>query len=61
MNKGHKIAILTNYYQINNYGAVLQAYALNRVIRSFGYECETLSFFNKNTVILNRRSCVGSK
>ncbi len=49
MNKGHKIAILTNYYQINNYGAVLQAYALNRVIRSFGYECETLSFSNKNT------------
>ncbi len=35
-----KIGILTFYYNVKNYGALLQAYALVRAINSQGYSCE---------------------
>lgn len=39
-----KVCIVTNYRNTGNYGALLQAYALNRKIRDLGVECETLNF-----------------
>lgn len=38
-----KVGILT-FTGTNNYGAALQAYALNRKIRDMGYDCETLQY-----------------
>ena len=38
-----KIAILT-YHNAINYGAILQAMALNRVINDMGYECNTIDY-----------------
>ncbi len=39
-----KVCIVTNFRNTGNYGAVLQAYALNRKINSLGVQCETLDF-----------------
>ena len=39
-----KVGILT-FIGTNNYGAVLQAYALNRKIRDMGYDCETIRYY----------------
>lgn len=39
-----KIGILTLYHNSVNYGAVLQAYALCRVINRFGYTCEQIDY-----------------
>lgn len=38
-----KVGIVT-IHKINNYGAVLQAYALNRQIRALGHEAKTIDF-----------------
>lgn len=38
-----KIAIMT-WYTFRNYGTVLQAVALNRVIRDFGYDVSTIAY-----------------
>ena len=38
-----KVGIVT-IHKINNYGAALQAYALNRHIRSLGHEAKTIDF-----------------
>lgn len=38
-----KVGILT-YYGVHNHGAVLQANALNTIIKSLGYECGFLKF-----------------
>lgn len=38
-----KIATLT-WYRGNNYGSILQAYALPTVVRRMGYECEILAY-----------------
>lgn len=38
-----KVGIVT-IHKINNYGAVLQAYALNRFIRGLGHEASTIDF-----------------
>lgn len=38
-----KVGIVT-IHKINNYGAVLQAYALNRYIRSLGHDVKTIDF-----------------
>lgn len=38
-----KVGIVT-IHKINNYGAVLQAYALNRHIRSLGHDARTIDF-----------------
>ncbi len=39
-----KIGIVTLYYKTYNYGAQLQAYALQKAVESLGYECEQISF-----------------
>ncbi len=38
------VCIVTNFNNSGNYGAVLQAFALNKTIRDFGISCNTLSF-----------------
>ncbi len=39
-----RVCIVTNYSSTSNYGALLQAYALNRVINDMGYPAEDLYF-----------------
>ena len=39
-----KVGILTLYYKTYNYGAQLQAYALQQTIENLGYECEQIRF-----------------
>lgn len=39
-----KFALLT-FHRAYNYGAVLQCYALNRVIKSCGVDCEVIDYF----------------
>lgn len=39
-----KVGILTLYYKTYNYGAQLQAYALQKTIEKLGYDCEQISF-----------------
>lgn len=39
-----KVGILTLYWQTYNYGAQLQAYALQRKISNLGYECEQIQY-----------------
>ena len=44
--KSRKIAILNFYYSISNYGAVLQAYALEKYLLELGYDAYTLNYRN---------------
>lgn len=39
-----KVGILTFYYKVKNYGAMLQAYALCQTIQRLGYECKQISY-----------------
>jgi coenzyme F420-reducing hydrogenase beta subunit len=39
-----KVGILTLYFQTYNYGAQLQAYALQKVVSELGYPCEQITF-----------------
>lgn len=39
-----KIGIITMYYDNANYGGLLQAYALQKVVTSIGFECEQISY-----------------
>ncbi len=48
MDKSAKVGIITMYYGNQNYGAVLQAYALPNVINNMGYTCEQISYTGKN-------------
>lgn len=44
-----KVGIVTNYHSTGNYGALLQAYALNKAINSFpNFECKTLDLYIDN-------------
>lgn len=47
-----KIGICTLYYNNRNYGANLQAYALQRIVASFGFEAEMLSYYNNTRLHL---------
>lgn len=40
-----KVGILT-YHDTNNFGAMLQSYALYKVINDLGVECEIINYFN---------------
>ena len=40
--KAPSVCIVTNYATTTNFGALLQAYALNRVVNALGYPAETL-------------------
>lgn len=49
-----KIAILTEYYKSYNYGGVLQAYALCKVIENLGFHCEQIQYQkNKDKVVFS--------
>ena len=43
-----KIGILTHYYKSKNCGGLLQAFALQKTIEDFGFECEQIRYFNDN-------------
>lgn len=45
MKNNKKIGILT-FHSVSNYGAVLQAYALNKTILDKGYDCEIIDYQN---------------
>ena len=45
-----KIGVLTFYYNVKNYGALLQAYALTRLINELGYLCEQVCRKDVKTV-----------
>lgn len=47
MSNKPKIGIMT-YYAVQNYGAALQAFAVQQNIKKFGVETEFLSFFDKH-------------
>lgn len=42
-----RVCIVTNYRNTGNYGAILQAYALNKQINDMGFYCETLNFYSE--------------
>lgn len=42
-----KVGIIT-FHKVNNYGAVLQAYALQRTIEDLGFECDIIDYSRKN-------------
>lgn len=42
--KSNKVAIMTLCYKNYNYGGVLQAYALQKLIEDLGYSCEIIKF-----------------
>ena len=45
-NKCNKIAIISLFHENINYGGVLQAYALRKVVSDMGYSCEQLRYDN---------------
>lgn len=42
-----KVGIIT-FHKVNNYGAVLQAYALQKTIEGLGFECDIIDYSRKN-------------
>ena len=46
VSRSKKIGIIT-IHRINNYGAILQAFALNKYLRDLGYDVETIDFRTK--------------
>lgn len=48
-----KVGTIT-FFNSENYGAVLQAYALSRKIREMGHECEIINFCNKDHGVADR-------
>lgn len=65
-----KLGICTFYYNNFNYGASLQAYALQKTIHSFGYEVEMISYYDNNIIhkllsdlkqIIKRKSTIDEK
>lgn len=45
-----KIGIITEYYESRNYGGVLQAYALCKIIQEMGYECEQIPYMKISSI-----------
>lgn len=39
-----RVGILTMYYENYSYGGLLQAYALQQVVKNMGYECEQITY-----------------
>ncbi len=56
-----KVGIIT-FHRVNNYGAVLQAYALQKTIRRLGFDCEIIDYRRKNVrdIFLWQRNKAGS-
>lgn len=55
-NENYKIGILTHYYNNNNYGGCLQAYALQNAIAKLGYKVELISYDFRNNIIKEKVS-----
>lgn len=57
--KTNKVGIITLFFNIN-YGATLQAYALQQVVRGLGYDCEDLWYYReidgKSTMSVQKES-----
>lgn len=49
-----KIGVLSPYYKSKNYGGLLQAYALIKVLEQFGYDAEQISFMHETNVLLRK-------
>lgn len=54
-----KIGILTEYYKNYNYGGILQAYALCKVIQALGYECEQIQYKKEKDIETFEKSLKG--
>lgn len=56
-----KVGIIT-FHNVNNYGAVLQAYALQKTIRRLGFDCEIIDYRRKNVrdIFLWQRNKAGA-
>ena len=57
MEEKKRVAIITHFHGSTNYGGVLQAYALRKVIADMGYEAEQLRYLtsSENTAPLLMR------
>ena len=55
-----KIGIIT-YHRPINYGAILQAYALQKIIKGLGIECEILDYRNSKLEELHKKKTINSK
>lgn len=45
--KNKKVAVITRH-AVSNYGSVLQAYALQQVLESIGFQCEIIDYIRKD-------------
>lgn len=59
--KDKRAGIITLYYKNDNYGGVAQAYALQHVIKSFGYEAELISYKRKVKEVAADRATIIDK
>ena len=50
MEKKKRVAIITHFHGSTNYGGVLQAYALRKVIADMGYEAEQLRYLTSSEI-----------
>ena len=48
MKKEKRVGVITHYHNSKNYGGLLQAYALIKVIEKLGYKAEQIRFDNEN-------------
>lgn len=50
-----RIGIITDFYRQGNYGGILQAYALARLVTAAGYACEQIRYDRKNDPSLSQK------
>ena len=56
-----RLGIITHYYNSKNYGGMLQAYALVKVLRDLGYDAEQICYLvESNSTKKSLKSCVKS-
>ena len=53
-NSNTKVGILTLYYKNYNFGGLLQAYALQKIVSDLGYECEQIQYDYRSNDSNNR-------
>ncbi len=51
-----KIGIITHYYNSHNYGGLLQAYALCRILDEYGYDAEQISYDTSVSISLQKKA-----
>ncbi len=59
MDTTQKVGIITLYHNSNNYGGLLQAYALCRLINQKGFDAEIIDYDFSTTKIENIRKMEG--